>query len=382
MKIKLKESIFRLQAYIEKNQYRGYDRYDGLMSPIFRHSYLKNRKIRFFSQQIIRRLPINLRWLLRVQKGYNPVTLGLVLQGYAYLQRLSETAKMEYAQKTEFLLSELLSLQSKGFSGICWGYDFDWEARYASIPAFTPTIVATGIITNGLFESVTPQNREQINSILLDSTKFILCDINRVKHKTGFCFSYSPNDEQSVFNATMKGARLLSQVYSFTGDAELKALAKETIAFVMQFQDAEGKWAYSLSSGHNWVDNYHTAYILDCLKAYSENTNDTCYDQNLKIGFEFYKNNFFHDLTIPKTYSTSLYPLDSTAIAQSIITLVNFGELEMAVNVANWVIDNFQDRDGHIYYRKSKFYTQKISYMRWSNAWMFAALTKLLLQLS
>ena len=39
---------------------------------------------------------------------------------------------------------------SPGWSHPCWGYPFDWETRYGPIPANTPTIVATGIVTNAL----------------------------------------------------------------------------------------------------------------------------------------------------------------------------------------------------------------------------------------
>ena len=51
-----------------------------------------------------------------------------------------------------FIVSELRRLATPGFSGPCWGYDFDWQARYATIPAFHPTIVATGFVTNALYQ--------------------------------------------------------------------------------------------------------------------------------------------------------------------------------------------------------------------------------------
>ena len=98
----------------------------------------------------------------------------------------------------------------------------------------------------------------------------------------------------------------------------------------------------------------------------------------LKKGIGFYVNNFFWQNKIPKLYDKKIYPVDSTAAAQSIITLTEFDHFELAGNVAGWVADHFQAADGHIYFRKYKYYTAKVSFMRWSSAWMFLAFSKLL----
>jgi hypothetical protein len=42
-----------------------------------------------------------------------------------------------------------------------------------------------------------------------------------------------------------------------------------------------------------------------------------------------------------------------------------------------WAIDNMQDKEGYFYYQKKRWYKNKIDYMRWSQAWMFYALTQL-----
>jgi hypothetical protein len=49
--------------------------------------------------------------------------------------------------------------------------------------------------------------------------------------------------------------------------------------------------------------------------------------------------------------------------------------------IANWTITEMQDKKGFFYYRKLKTYTNKISFMRWGQAWMFVALTELMITL-
>ena len=66
------------------------------------------------------------------------------------------------------------------------------------------------------------------------------------------------------------------------------------------------------------------------------------------------------------------------AAAHYIITMIQFGELDNAYKVANYVIKNMQADDGSFYFRKFKAYTIRTPFMRWSQAWMFNALSYLL----
>ncbi len=380
----IEKSISSLQLYIESEKYRGPDPYDALKSPVFKWPVLRNHKmIRFGMQQLLKRIPLNLRPLLRVPDGYNPVTLGLCIQAYTNQIVFNPSCRTDNLKKINFLMDELESLIPKGYKGSCWGYDFDWEARYARIPAYQPTIVATGFITNALFHAWKITGEERFLKHCVSSTEFILEDINRTYDgDRNFSFSYSPFDKEIVFNASMKGARTLAQVFSVTQNDNLKELASKAVAFVMKYQQESGAWIYSMSKAGTWVDNYHTGYILDCLDEYIKCTGDETYSSHRAKGYNFYKKNFFEQNKIPKFYNTKTYPVDCTSAAQSLLTLVRFGDVDLAKNVGNWMIENMQAQNGSFYFRKFSSYTIRTSYMRWSNAWMFAGLTTLQSELS
>ncbi len=377
--LKLCEPIEKLEKYIISEGYEGYDPFDALMSPIFKLPVFKSNKIiRLGFQQALKRVPVNLRHILGTPKGLNPVTLGLCIQAYARLSQVFKEKLDFYSHQIDYCLQRLVELRSNGYSGSCWGYDFDWEARYARIHAFMPTSVATGIITNALFTNYKLLGSAESLELCTNATKFFLSDLNRAYGDDGsYCFSYSPNDTQVVFNASMKGARLLSQVYSITNEQYLMEEAKKVVSFVMKHQRDDGAWSYSEGDTRTWVDNFHTGYVLDCLDEFIRCTGDTEFLPALQRGFEFYKNSFFLEQGIPKYYQDRTYPIDSTAAAQSILTLCRFGQVKMASDVAGWMIDSMQDSSGYFYYRKHRFSMNRISYMRWSNAWMFLALASL-----
>lgn len=378
----IKDSLARLEDYIVKERYKGYDPFDILMSPLYKLPVLKSsNKIRLLSEQIFKRLPINLRPLLFIRKGFNPVTLGLCIQAYCNLIQLLPDKESIYKTEIDFCINALEKLSSPGYSGYCWGYDFDWEARYATMPAYTPTVVATGFITNALFKYYMLTNDEKAFKLLKSSVKFVTKDLNKSFEDESFCYSYSPIDKQRVLNATMKGARLLVQVYSLTKEESLYEEAKKTVDYVVKQQEQNGAWSYSIGDAREWVDNFHTGYILDCIDEYINLSGDKKYERNLKLGVDYYVKNFFTENGVPKYFDNSIYPIDSTAAAQSIITLLRFSYLEKAVKVADWMIHNMQSKEGFFYFQKHKFFINKINYMRWSNAWMFLALSQLLYQI-
>lgn len=381
---KLKNATLRLLNYIEQENYSGFDPYDGLKSPFFKLPFLKtNKLIRLYAQQAVKRSRLNLRPFLFIKKGYNPVTLGLCVQAYSYLLKVFPEREIEFKKKIDLLIGQLQKLQSKKFSGASWGYDFDWEARYAKIPGYEPTVVATGIITNALFECYCITGNETALSLCKSAVQFVLKDLKRTIDADGdFCFSYSPFDTQVVFNASMKGARLLSQVYSVTKENQLKTEAKKAVAFVMKHQQPSGSWIYSTSEVGGWVDNYHTGYVIDCLHEYILRCSDNSFDGNLLSGLDFYFNNFFEEGKVPKFYDKKIYPIDCTSAGQSLLTLSRFDKLKLAGSVSQWMSENMQDKRGFFYFRKYKTHTEKIPFMRWSNAWMFTGMSYLLYKMS
>lgn len=375
----LADSLGRLQAYIEKNNYRGFDPYDALKSPFFRLPLLRSFKLaRFGMQQVVKRSPVNLRPLLLVPKGYNPVTLGLSIQAYSYMYQSGFREKEDCLKNIDFLISELKDLVPAGFSGACWGYDFDWEARYARIPAYQPTVVATGVITHGLYECYRLTGNEEALSLCKSASAFVLKDLKRHEENNTLCFSYSPFDQQQVYNASMKGARLLAQVYSITGEKHLLDTAKAAVQYVVNRQNEDGSWYYSEKGTGKWIDNYHTGYILDCLDEYIRCTGDKSHSESLQKGVTFYKSHFFTEEHIPKFYHNKTWPVDCTSAGQSILSLCRFGDIGKAKKVAKWMKNNMQSHRGFFYFRKTLSHTIKTPFMRWSQAWMFCGMAYLI----
>jgi hypothetical protein len=380
----LRAALDRTERYIETERYRGYDPYDGLTSPVFRAPVLRSAHLpRFAFQQLLKRLPFQVRPLLGIHKGYNPVTLALVLQAYVYRDLASPDDRAARRDRIDYLVAELARLATPGWSGSCWGYDFPWETRHITMPAAYPTIVATGIVTNALFEAWRLAGSAKAGILVTGAVPFITEDLRRTTVGETFCWSYSPADHTSVLNATAKGARLCVQANRIVPNGGLLDLARATLRFVADHQAGDGGWPYSVGGVNaSWRDNFHTCYVLDCLNEFSRLTGDGSFALNVQNGLDYYLRNFFHLGVVPKYYDTRLYPIDATACAQSILTLTRFGRVEQAAAVAAWCLDHMSLPDGAFRYQIYRRYENRIPYMRWSVAWLFLALSRLELMLT
>jgi len=382
--ITFKKSFEDLRQFCEAEEFKGWDPYDGLNSWVIQKTPLgKSRFFRLAWIQFFKRSPINLRGLFGVKKDYNPKGLGLFLIGYCNLYKVE--AKETYLNKINFLASEILKLQTKGYSGACWGYNFDWQARAFFQPKYTPTVVATSFIGEALLGAYEITKREDLLLTAISCSKFILEDLNKsYDEDQDFTFSYSPVDNTQVYNAGLLGAKLLVLIYKYNQDDKLLSTAKKVVAYVCKRQAPDGSWAYGTLPFHQWIDNFHTGYNLECIYKYQEISGDSSFQEYIKKGLDYYLNTFFTKEGISKYYNNKMYPIDIHAPAQLIVTLSKLGllidNIELVDNILKWTIKNMQSDEGYFYYQKKKFITSKIPYIRWAQSWVFYAFSYYLLE--
>ena len=387
MSEKIQNSLIRLTDYCKAEAFKGYDPFDGLNSTLFQALPFvsKNRFARLAWIQLFKRSPLNLRLITGVKKDYNPKALGLFLSGYCNLYKQVQDQK--YLDMLEFFSAKLFSLTNKEWSGACWGYNFSWQARAFFQPENTPTVVATSFICNALLDTYEITGEEKLLEVARSSCDFVLKDLNRTYDDKGnFVFSYSPLDKTVVYNASLLGSRLLARVYSYTHENELIDASGKSVAYCCGQQQADGAWAYGTLDFHQWIDNFHTGYNLECIADYIKFSGDHGYDMNLTKGFDYYIKIFFTQEGVSKYYNNSIYPIDIHAPAQMIITLAKLGKLQeyrdLAYKVISWTIDNMQSDEGYFYYQVNKYFSSRIPYMRWAQAWMFYALSEYLFQIN
>jgi hypothetical protein len=390
-------SFIAIKDYCEAEQFKGWDPYDGLNSKVFKAIPFVGRSAiaRLVWIQLFKRNPLNLRRLALIEKDYNAKGIGLILSAYCNMfeavkrnsklsERLGSLADIQ--AKIEDLAKLLIGLRSKGFSGSAWGYNFPWQCRREFLfPANEPTVVATTFCATALFQAYEITKRQEFLDIALSSADFVTKDLRRTEHNGGVILSYSkmPGND-TIYNASLLGSKLLAMCYKYNGDKTLLDLARRSVVACCSEQRSDGSWTYGVKAVTGWIDSFHTGYNLDGLIAYEEISGDTAFHQNIERGFDYYVKNFFMEDGAPKYYHNRQYPIDIHCPGQLLVTLSRLHQYgkhkDLAHRVMDWTIRNMQAPKGYFYYQLKPGMSSKISYMRWSNAFMLYSLSNALLE--
>lgn len=321
----------KLHEFCATHEWRGYDPYDGLNSPLAH--LLPGKVARQAWTQLHRRSPLNLRSLCGVEPTLNSKGLALFAMGSG----------------DEKLLGLLGQLRTPDGG---WGYPFAWQQRAFYAPAGTPNLICTAFAARAYRRFGRTCDVSFIEKHLLrerDGERWI---------------TYIPQSGTQVHNINVIGAALLGR--------------RDCMEFSVRRQQPDGSWWYGEASNQRWIDNFHTGYCLVALQEYQRATGDDSFAESARRGFEFWDKTFWREDGAPRYYHDRTFLLDTHVSAQGILTYLTFEQPEKARWVARWALDNMWDERGFFWYQRGRWFTNRICYMRWTQAWMYYALAELL----
>lgn len=371
----------RLAEWLEKNRYEGYDTFDGLNSRLLGPLTFNSALLRIVLQQGIRRFPINLRPLVGIAKSPSTKGMGFIARGFLRLHEA--TGEGRWREKAEFALQWLMDHQSPGYAGACWGNHFDYQSRCCYVLKGIPSVVWTALIGHAFLDAYELLRDERYLRVAVSACEHILVDLPTYQHGDAVCIGYFPTTTHQVHNASALGAGFLARTYSHTRNQAYKELAARALRYTARHQRPDHSWFYGEADNLHWVDNFHTAYVLDSFKYYSDATGDSEFEKNLSAGYQYWKNTFFLADGTPRYYNHKTLPLDIQCCSQAIDTLLFFADRDseapsLAMKVARWTIEQMQDPTGYFYYRRySSWLVNKTPTLHWGQATMLCALAGL-----
>jgi hypothetical protein len=138
-------------------------------------------------------------------------------------------------------------------------------------------------------------------------------------------------------------------------------------------QRDDGSWPYGEKPGLEWVDGFHTGYVLECLMA--------CRDAGVEVdaaalerGLDFYADELFLADGTPKYLPGSVWPVDVQCAAQGIQTFAIAGRPDVATRAVEYALDHLQRRDGAFVFQRRRLWSNRVAHLRWAAAPMAMAL--------
>jgi hypothetical protein len=379
-----KSTLLRLLSYCESNDWAGYEPYDVLNSPVFETLPFLDAKLpRLVLTQAFKRSPINLRRLFLIPRTQNPKAIGLFLSAFVKLEESGVETNTDYVDR---MVERLEALHSKQSHYWCWGYNFPWQTRTDLVPRWAPNLVCSTFAANGLLDAYEVRGNERHLEMALSVANYLLNDLywTGTGSVAGFCYP-TPTARNQVHNANLLAAALLVRVFRHTGDKKFIGPALRVARYSASQQQPDNSWFYGEARTQRWIDNFHTGFNLSALRAIGRWGETTEFEPCLRRGFDFYRRHFFLEDGAVRYFHNRTYPLDTHCVAQSIITLLDLKDLDpenmpLAQSVYRWSMEHMWDKRGFFYYRILRGCTIRTSYMRWTQAWMFLALSMLLVE--
>ena len=366
--------LLSLIKQIQNSNYQGWDPFDGLNSKFVRNSFIKDVPLLCLLWiQIFKRSPINFRKIAVVPQNYNVKGLALLIRAYITLYRINEDKI--YLEKAIYLAKTILTLKSNNRVHLCFGYNFHWEARAFSVPAFTPNMIVSSFVGQSFLDIYEVTSENIWLKYALDIGDFIETELILSENNDEICFGYIPDEKVVVHNANLMGSCYFGRLNHIVNNSKYKELSFKSSLFTVNRQLLDGSWYYGENDHHKWIDNFHTGFNLVSLKQIQDYLKNNLWLKNIEKGLNFHLKNHFMDDMTPKYYSNRLFPIDIHNYAQGIITTTIFGNFDLAEKLLKNAINNMWDFDKkYFYYQKGRIFTNKINYIRWNQAWMFYAI--------
>lgn len=389
---------FNLLKTLLSKDFKGYDPYDIKSYPFFLKLIKWGKKNKLFEiiREIILELvyhyPVFARKIFKISPDHNSKALGLIGTSSAELSLLNNI-DTKLLSAVQIRIDELLNNQkTEIFDGLGWGYPFDWQS-HELIPANTPN----GIVTTAVGEyfwtryriTGTSNDLKKCVRIAKFLSKLPIDEISTEK----ICFSYIPHYQNHVHNLNLFVADFLIKVGLETKNHTWVELGNKAVNYTISDQHENGAFDYNgpPEAPENFIDNYHTGFVLRMLGSIHFYTSRDDVEFALKKGLNFYLDNLFKKDGTPMLKPDRTYRVDIHSAAEAINCLVflssyNSNALPQATKVLNWTMDHLYDIEhGDFFYglEKSRFtgrvYRSEIKYMRWSQAWMLRALSRYVL---
>jgi hypothetical protein len=359
-------AVAKIRRWGEGRDWRGFDPYDGLNSPAAPVLTFGTRAGRRLLTQAVKRSPLNLRPLLGIKPEWNAKAIGLVASGYA---RLSAPGDETAASQAERWLAWLAENHSGDGCGRAWGYHFDVQTRFFRYARGTPNAIATSFVAQAFLDGADLLDRRWRQSAL-EAARFLESRLLSSSSR-GPYFRYLAHEDELVHNANLLACAVLVRA----GRVEEARPALETS---LAAQRADGSWPYSEGPRGDWVDNFHTGYVLEALAECARSLPGV--EEPLRRGAAYWTRRLFLEDGTPKYAPDRVFPIDSHCYAQAIETYCELGNLPQARRQATLLVERMLDPGGFVHFQRRRHSTSKVPFIRWTTAPAFRALARLLLE--
>lgn len=317
-----------------------------------------------------------------------PIADAHFAMGFALLHQI--TGEDHYLKRAEHFLEVLEQTRCPGFERHGWGYPFDWQTQGGILKKGTPLITTTPYCYEA-FEYVYQITKNQkCRKVMRSIAEHCLRDY--IDHETrpgAATCTYTPDSGEYVVNASAYRAGILMQAYAEFGNEDYRGSAEHNIAFVLDSQNEDGSWPYSVEGKRPFIDHFHTCFVLKGLVKAEKVTRDPALTEAIERGVAYYTKNLFAEDGLPKpfaraprmtVYKRELYDC-AECINLGVLLKGRFPDLDAAMKkTVQGILSNWIQPQGCFRGRKLFFGWDNTPMHRWGQSQIFRSLSLFIIE--
>lgn len=317
-----------------------------------------------------------------------PIADAHYAMGFALLGELAGGRK-HYDRAIQFL-EVLEQTRCPGYDDYAWGYPFDWETKTGVIKAGTPLITTIPYVYEAFSLVHAIDGNPRWLRVMESVARHASESYRELEIGAGITSSgYTPaaDDPCGVVNASAYRAFLLTKAGIELSKPQLLEAARRNLNFVLRCQNGDGSWYYAINANREFVDHFHTCFVLKALAKIEKHTGWQDCSRAIERGVEYYTKNLFGADGVPRPFSRrprltvyrrELYDY-AECINLGVLLRGRFPELDRLTSRAvTDVLDRWQKADGSFRSRQLFLGWDNVPMHRWAQAQLFRSLCFLL----
>ena len=299
-----------------------------------------------------------------------------------------------YYRRAVHFLNVLEETRCPNYEDYCWGYPFDWETRYGTFKMGTPLITTVPYVYEA-FSAVYAIDSDprwfRIMQSIANHAFTAYRDMQTAPEAASCGYTPSPNDPCGVINASAYRAFLLTKAAIELSQPLYLDVARKNLNFVLSCQNEDGSWYYAIDGIRDFIDHFHTCFILKALTKIDLLTGTGDNANAIERGVNYYTKNLVDENLLPipfsrrprlTVYRRELYDY-AECINLSALLLGQYAGLDKILStVVRDVLVRWQKRDGSFRSRELLVGWDNVPMHRWAQSQMFRSLCLLLSRLN
>ncbi|MFL6436476.1 MAG: hypothetical protein ACJ71Q_02765 [Terriglobales bacterium] len=317
-----------------------------------------------------------------------PIADAHYTMGFSFLAQ--RNIRSEHYRRAVHFLDMLIQTRCPGYTHYGWGYPFNWETRRGVIKAGTPLITTLPYVYEAFRDVYEIDGKREWLEVMRSIAEHAISDYWDVEIlPSAFSCSYMPGTQSStgVVNASAYRAFLLTCAGLDFSDERYKRAAEGNLRFVLAAQNEDGSWPYSHGDERDFVDHFHTCFVLKALAKIEALSGDSTCTAAIDKGVAYYVKALFDENRLPKPFSRAprltVYRRELYDYAECVnVAVLLKGRSQQLDQILEAVVDdllaNWRKNDGSFRSRKLLLSWDNIPMHRWAQAQLFRSLAFLL----